>query len=125
MSVMPHPSARTKNILSRTKTFCPRQNIFCPGQKNFVRDKIFWSPVKSSFLLMRIQFRSCPKFFVSDKIFLSWTKNILSRTKKFCLGQKFLKWKQGFTKYPVLLHGENIYCPGQKILSRTKILDMT
>ena len=85
---MPHPSAWTKKFLSRTKIFCPRQNIFCPGQKNFVQDKIFWSPVKSSFLLMRIQFRSCPKFFVLDKNFLSWTKNILSWTKNFCPGQK-------------------------------------
>ena len=77
-----------KIFLSGTKNFCPGQKKFCPGQKNFVQDKIFWSPVKSSFLLVRIQFRSCPKFFVLDKIFLSQTKIFLSWTKFFCPGQK-------------------------------------
>ena len=34
-----------------------------------------------AFLLVRIQFRSCPKFFVPDKIFGSWTKNVCPWTK--------------------------------------------
>ena len=86
---MPRPSAWTKNVLSGTKKFCLGQKKFCPGQKYFVRDKIFWSPVKSSFLFMRIQFRSCSKFFVRDKNFLSWTKI-------FCPGQIFFCPRQNF-----------------------------
>ena len=64
LELMPHPSAWTKNVLSGTKKFCLGQKKFCPGQKYSARDKMFWSPVKSSFLFMRIQFRSCSKFFV-------------------------------------------------------------
>ena len=67
------------------------QNNFVHGQNIFVRDKIFRSPVKSSFLLVRIQFMSCPKFFVPDKTFLSrpkiffpWTKHFCPWTKLFC-----------------------------------------
>ena len=85
---MPRPSAWTKNVLSGTKQFCLGQKKFCPGQKYFVRDKIFWSPVKSSFLFMRILFRSCPKFFVLDKIFFVLDKNFLSRTKIILSMQK-------------------------------------
>ena len=42
------------------------QNIFCPK-------KIFWSQDKSSFILVRIQCRSCPKLFVSYNSILSYS----------------------------------------------------
>ena len=80
-------------LFSRASELC--LTLVCLGQKNFVRDKIFWSPVKSSFLFMRIQFRSCSKFFVRDKNFLSRTKFFfvpdkifLSRTKNILSMQK-------------------------------------
>ena len=77
LCLMTCPSAWTKHFLSGTKKFCPGQKIFCPGQKKFVQDKIFCSRIKSSFLLVEIQFRSCPKFFVLDKIFFVPDKMIL------------------------------------------------
>ena len=64
------------------------QKYFVHGQKFFVLDKIFWSPVKSSFLFMRIQFRSCSKFFVQDKNFLSGTKFFFVLDKMFFSGTK-------------------------------------
>ena len=85
---MPRPSAWTKNVLSGTKKFCL-------GQKYFVRDKIFWSPVKSSFLFMKIQFRSCSKFFVRDKKFLSWRNFFCPRQNFFVPDKTFFVHAEG------------------------------